>query len=1472
MSLIRYLSSLSLTAFPFGDFSWGDLTASSTSATYTLGDQTMVLSGDFTLVNGEITAGNITQVAFQVSGVNQILIQNLSLDFSHFNTYLSNNDLSAWLAQADVVRGNNQANRIEGFAGDDQLYGNGGNDTLIGSYGNDTLNGGTGADSMIGGSGDDVYVVDHLNDRIVEQLNGGRDRVETSLTSYTLGNHLEELVYSGSANFTGLGNALNNLIIGGQSADSLAGGNGDDQLRGGNGHDTLNGGNGNDYLVGDAGSSFVTTVASRTVSVDPVRNISISLIAPEIVAPVATGTPEVTISGYINNASLASAQFNLAFVLDVSGSMDSTFPGANVGDRNGDGVVNTKLDAVIASFEQLVQSINEAGLGDLVNIGVIPFESASNIAAIGTGTSDANGNGTPDVIDAARALNELGGTSYDLGLNRAIEFFNVAPQGNNYVFFLSDGEPNGGAYDTQLALLRDPAGLNATIRSLAIGTNNTSSYYNILDLLDDGAANGSALAVNDPASLDAGLIASGVDTGQIQAVDLYLDGVLVTTLTGEQLTSTPFGLKYSVTIPGLSATDSNRIEAHLVLADAGASILSTSQYITVGTLLSNDSLVGGAGNDTLDGGSGIDTLVGGTGDDLYIVRSNSDVIVEKANAGNDTIEADFTYSLNKTALAHIENLQLSGSKHISGTGNALANLIVGNIGNNTLQGREGNDTLDGGFGTDTVSYAAATSAVNVNLLTGSATGGAGTDVLRNFENITGSAHADTLIGDAQANVLRGMDGNDSLDGGAGNDTLFGGLGNDTLRGGNGVDTLDFSALGNAINVNLNISYTGGTATGEGSDTLHDIETVIGTAYADTISDSGYYNNLHNLFDGRGGNDTLSGGKGNDTLIGGKGNDVLSGGEGIDTVDYSGNTAAGVTGGIASGQMVSSDSGTDTLTGFEVFIGTQFADNVTGSDAADTLFGGLGNDTLIGGLGNDVIDGGEGADSMVGGAGDDTYYRNSTNDVIVEVADEGIDTVITGLSISALFANVENATLTGSANRNVTGNALNNTILGNAGNNLLIGRNGNDSLNGGEGSDTLIGGKGSDTLIGGSYSNDAADWVSFAEDTAGVTATLSSYGTSTATSADGYIDTLQYIENAIGSDFADTITGDYYANTIDGGKGNDTLNGESGNDTLIGGAGNDSLDGGYGDDWLIGGTGNDTLNGNSGNDTVDYSGATSSINADLSTGIATGQGTDTLIAIERIVGSDKADVIGWLSNTTTTSAYLTLLGGKGNDSLVGSNGYDTLDGGAGADTMAGGANSDTYYVNNVNDVVVELVNQGYDSVFSSVNIAALWDNVEYATLTGNAVELTGNTTNNRLTGNELANVINGGEGLDTLIGGLGQDTLTGGAGADTFQFSTVADSAAGAADRITDFVSYSSGAANRDRIDLGDIDAISTNSSLYDYFIFIGNQAFTSVAGQLRFESNTSYTYIYGDVDGDAVADLAIRLTGVVSLTSSDFYL
>ncbi|MFN5990091.1 MAG: pre-peptidase C-terminal domain-containing protein, partial [Dolichospermum sp.] len=280
-------------------------------------------------------------------------------------------------------------------------------------------------------------------------------------------------------------------------------------------------------------------------------------------------------------------------------------------------------------------------------------------------------------------------------------------------------------------------------------------------------------------------------------------------------------------------------------------------------LAGNDTLDGGAGNDTLNGGAGTDSLIGGLGNDIYIVDSTTDTITELASGGTDTIQSSVTYTI--ATLTNVENLTLTGTAAINGTGNAGNNVITGNGANNTLDGGAGTDTLIGGLGNDIYIVDSAT-----DTITESANAGIDTvqssvtytiAALANVENLTltGTA-AINGTGNAGNNVITGNGGNNTLTGGAGTDTLIGGLGNDIYIVDSTTDTITESA-------------NAGTDTVQSSVTLTLAANVENLTLTGTAAVNGTGNGGNNVITGNGANNILNGGAGTDTLIGGLGNDI-----------------------------------------------------------------------------------------------------------------------------------------------------------------------------------------------------------------------------------------------------------------------------------------------------------------------------------------------------------------------------------------------------------------------------------------------------------------------------------------------------------------------------------------------------------------------------------------------------------------------
>ena len=270
----------------------------------------------------------------------------------------------------------------------------------------------------------------------------------------------------------------------------------------------------------------------------------------------------------------------------------------------------------------------------------------------------------------------------------------------------------------------------------------------------------------------------------------------------------------------------------------------------------NDILQGWYGNDLLDGGAGDDTITGGSGTDIVTYASASAAVT--VNLATTT--AQNTVGAGTDTITTVENV----------IGSAYNDTITGNSSANLIQGGAGDDALNGAGGTDTLSYSEATSGITVSLAVGTAqnTGGAGTDTISNFENLTGSEFNDTLTGSSIANTINGLGGNDVIEGGAGNDIL---------DGGGGTDTLTYVNAASAVTVNLSTASSQNTG-GAGSDTISNFENLTGSAYNDTLTG----NSSGNVLYGGAGTDTISGGDGNDFLYGGAGVDTLAGGNDADT--------------------------------------------------------------------------------------------------------------------------------------------------------------------------------------------------------------------------------------------------------------------------------------------------------------------------------------------------------------------------------------------------------------------------------------------------------------------------------------------------------------------------------------------------------------------------------------------------------------
>ncbi len=695
------------------------------------------------------------------------------------------------------------------------------------------------------------------------------------------------------------------------------------------------------------------------------------------------------------------------------------------------------------------------------------------------------------------------------------------------------------------------------------------------------------------------------------------------------------------------------------------------------------------------------------------------------------------------------------------------------------------------------------------------------------DTITGGYGNDTLIGGAGNDTIDASYGNDSIYGGTGNDVLTGGGGNDFIRGGSGVnaldggagtDTVSYEDLGAGVNANLATGHTTGAAT----DTLANVENLVGTNFADTLTGDTGANDIYGLdgadtIDGMGGADRIYAGNGDDRVnVTASGALTIDGGAGTDTIDLTADGAAhslNLASGVTSGGMVDAawvlnfenalmGGGNDTVTG------TSGANSIVGGAGNDVLTGGLGADTLQGGDGNDTLYGdaassstADGADVLEGGAGDDVLWASYGADVMD--GGTGNDTVTyqndTNGHRITLDANGNSTVVEGGANSTATsgGTSANNTAVGDVllgiehligGNGVdifdvsasaafhtLTGNNGNDTLIGGNGGNRFDGGGNNDLIVGGT----GADTVYFSSGSDSVSLGLGN-DTFYSTTGNGVVIMLDYTQ-AVAGGAASYIPTSVATNGIDGYEGfaygYDTSSGTSytrisgvdniitggGNDVLVGNAGDNFLSAGAGADVIYGLGGNDTLQGGFGQNTLD--GGSGTDTADF-TDLGTTNIVVNLEAGTALINGFTSTLIS-IENILASGGADTLYGSAGDNSINGGLGNDTIFGSAGNDILNGGGGTDTLsYANLTAGVTASLSGGGADTTIGGV---------AYHSTLANFTHLVGSAYDDVLTGNSAANTITGGAGNDTFngLGGSGADYLIGGSGADTFNL-TVAE--------------------------------------------------------------------------------------------------
>jgi Ca2+-binding RTX toxin-like protein len=326
----------------------------------------------------------------------------------------------------------------------------------------------------------------------------------------------------------------------------------------------------------------------------------------------------------------------------------------------------------------------------------------------GNDTLDANGKTTTVILEGGKGSDTLKGGSGDDWLDGGAGDDTISGgKGNDTIVFDNDDNltilKGGEGLDT-LIYRGTTKDLNINMGVLEVEAaylgdgNDTILDYNVTSVIRQipytvcGANGCYTIMIDTPVDIfenageDTIVFEEGININDLQIKKVNNDTV-IETIFGDKILIKNFN-KYE-TIENLTFADGSTYKLQgLIIGTQGNDNL-------VGDSNAN-MLLGKAGDDIMNGQAGSDNMIGGTGDDIYYIDNTGDILTENSNEGIDTVNSSISYTLG----ANIENLTLSGSSAINGTGNNLDNVIIANSGSNILNGGEGSDTINGGLGAD----------------------------------------------------------------------------------------------------------------------------------------------------------------------------------------------------------------------------------------------------------------------------------------------------------------------------------------------------------------------------------------------------------------------------------------------------------------------------------------------------------------------------------------------------------------------------------------------------------------------------------------------------------------------------------------------------------------------------------------------------------------------------------------------------